>query len=697
MLTINTSIAATKIRVALSDPQSGNQIAIAAIEIRAAGSTTNLATNTAKASCSSGGAAPGAAVDGIAATLCTFDSTRGWWQYDLGALTEVSTVTVKTADNASYGQAPTKIAVAFLDETGRFVPVATEAGLTWTQGAANAVHIDTQWGEMRLFRTRSQRFISGIQNGNPEIQPPPVTPVVAAFSVDVSSGTAPLTVQTTNTSTGATAYSWDWGDGSATSASTSPSHAYASAGNYTITLTATGAAGQSQATAAINVSAPAAGPISVVYSTSAGRGNPQALAGTTFSTSQNIYVLVPEQAGPPTIQSVAFYLDNATPANPTGTPTRTENVAPYDYAGTATDGTANPLSTGALANGSHNIAAVATFSDASTKKANAAFTVSISTPTGLPTTKVTPLGYTREKVFEDHFNGVTDVNGAFNTGADGYSPDIDRNKWITGFCNWGGAENANQVLGRVWRTAAGGWNGAHYWADRKFNAGGLISAPNVYNPFVFDTASVLKIRTTKLAGAQAAAYQQSGLGDLWRGNPNAVFATGWLSTNNRFHAKHFYAECRCKFPRNVGCWPAFWMLPYQSVGGYGQNPEIDVMEYLGGGNTSLSNRYSMTIHLDDAADPFYYFNHSNLSDGTWHTLGFEWDLTRWVHTFDGVVVAQGTCPPSMDSEHHLILTMQVGGGWWFQDYKAAGGNPATDYDCDPGPYDWEIDYVVAYK
>lgn len=696
MFTIGNSIATRKIRVALQDPQTGNQLSVAAIEIRAAGSTTNLATTTGNASCSSHGTSPGQAADGNAATLFTIDSTRGWWQYDLGTLTEVATVTVIAPNSASYAQAPTKIAVSYLDETGRFVPVASVANLTWSQGSSNAVHIDTQWGELRLFRVRSQRFIASIRNGTPEVEQPPPDPVSAAFSVSTNAGTAPLTVNTTNTSSGATAYDWDWGDGSSHSASTSPSHTYTSPGNYTITLTATGTSGQDQATASIAVTAPAAGPINVVYSTASNRTNPQSLAGKSFTAAQNIYVLVPEQSGPPTIQSVAFYIDNATPSAPTGPATRTESVAPFDYAGTAADTTANPLNTSALANGSHNIAAVATFSDASTKTANASFSVSISTPTGLPTTKVTPLGYTRTKVFEDHFNAVTDVNGAFNTGADGYAQDIDRNKWITGFCNWGGAENAVQALGRVWYDK-GVWNGGHFWCDRKFNGSGLIAPQYVYNPFVFDTPSVLKIRTTKLAGAQLAAYQQAGLGALYKGNPAGVYATGWLSTNNRFHAKHFYSECRCKLPRNAGCWPAFWMLPYQPVGGYGQNPEIDTMEYMGGANTGLSNRYSMTIHLDDAADPFTYFNHSNLSDGTWHTFGFEWDATRWVHTFDGAVVSQGNCPPSMDSEHHMILTMQVGGNWWYNDYRSYGGNPSSNVDCDPGPYDWEIDYVVAYK
>ncbi len=62
----------------------------------------------------------------------------------------------------------------------------------------------------------------------------------AAFSSNVQTGTAPLTVQFTGQTTGSAplTYSWDFGDGNYATTK-SPSHVYSNAGTYTVTFTAT--------------------------------------------------------------------------------------------------------------------------------------------------------------------------------------------------------------------------------------------------------------------------------------------------------------------------------------------------------------------------------------------------------------------------------------------------------------------------
>ncbi|WP_230670147.1 PKD domain-containing protein [Methanosarcina barkeri] len=67
----------------------------------------------------------------------------------------------------------------------------------------------------------------------------PSTPAepVAAFTADVTAGTAPLTVNFTDQSTGTpTSWIWEFGDG-ANSTEQKPSHTYNEAGNYTVNLT----------------------------------------------------------------------------------------------------------------------------------------------------------------------------------------------------------------------------------------------------------------------------------------------------------------------------------------------------------------------------------------------------------------------------------------------------------------------------
>jgi hypothetical protein len=65
-------------------------------------------------------------------------------------------------------------------------------------------------------------------------------PVVAGFSAQPVSGTAPLSVRFTDTSSGApTAWQWNFGDGNTTGSTTrNPVHLYTAAGTYTVTLRA---------------------------------------------------------------------------------------------------------------------------------------------------------------------------------------------------------------------------------------------------------------------------------------------------------------------------------------------------------------------------------------------------------------------------------------------------------------------------
>ncbi|MBC2707147.1 MAG: PKD domain-containing protein [ANME-2 cluster archaeon] len=68
--------------------------------------------------------------------------------------------------------------------------------------------------------------------------PPVLSLPIAAFTVNVTSGDAPLNVAFTDGSTNATSWLWDFGDGE-NSTQSNPIHAYNSVGTYSVTLTAT--------------------------------------------------------------------------------------------------------------------------------------------------------------------------------------------------------------------------------------------------------------------------------------------------------------------------------------------------------------------------------------------------------------------------------------------------------------------------
>ena len=78
------------------------------------------------------------------------------------------------------------------------------------------------------------------------------------------------------------------------------------------------------------------------------------------------------------LDRVEFYLDDPGRTRP---PVRVDTIAPYDFAGTAADGRANPYDTRGLANGTHSITAVLRWSGASTSTRSASFTVANQTGT----------------------------------------------------------------------------------------------------------------------------------------------------------------------------------------------------------------------------------------------------------------------------------------------------------------------------
>ncbi|MEI6840631.1 MAG: PKD domain-containing protein [Methanomicrobiales archaeon] len=94
-------------------------------------------------------------------------------------------------------------------------------------------------------------------------EPAPSAPV-AAFTADVTSGQAPLTVEFTDTSSGnPTSWNWNFGDGTANVTTKNPSHLYQNTGTYDVTLTASNADGSSTLKKSHYISVISPGTISV--------------------------------------------------------------------------------------------------------------------------------------------------------------------------------------------------------------------------------------------------------------------------------------------------------------------------------------------------------------------------------------------------------------------------------------------------
>jgi beta-glucanase (GH16 family) len=155
-------------------------------------------------------------------------------------------------------------------------------------------------------------------------------------------------------------------------------------------------------------------------------------------------------------------------------------------------------------------------------------------------------------------------------------------------------------------------------------------------------------------------------------------------------------EMRAKMPIGPGMWPAFWMLPSDSVyGTWAASGEIDIVEYIG----SQPYRILGTIHYGNVW-PWNVYSSTNyfLPTGTFnddfHVFAVEWELgeIRWY--VDDILFATrtnwystgGPFPAPFDVDFHLLLNLAVGGN------LPGPPNAATEF-----PQEYVIDYVRVYQ
>lgn len=126
-----------------------------------------------------------------------------------------------------------------VDKSGMIFLYANVAGATSYQWVKDGVNIEGATSSS-LLTGKSGVYYCKTDAGNSRTMTVDLkeeASLVADFSADKTSGTAPLTVQFTDKSTGnVTSWSWDFGDGG-TSTEQNPSHVYTAAGDYTVILT----------------------------------------------------------------------------------------------------------------------------------------------------------------------------------------------------------------------------------------------------------------------------------------------------------------------------------------------------------------------------------------------------------------------------------------------------------------------------
>ena len=140
------------------------------------------------------------------------------------------------------------------------------------------------------------------------------------------------------------------------------------------------------------------------------------------------------------------------------------------------------------------------------------------------------------------------------------------------------------------------------------------------------------------------------------------FTCGAVRTRGKFEHRFGYWEARCKFPKQPGHWPAFWLFPTAGVPDTSEEgragTEIDVME-----KAWLASKVQHALHWNGYAEHHKSVGHEVRQDGFnkgFHTFGVWWKPDEYVFYVDGKetwrTVAGGVCQVPV----YAKLTEEIG-------------------------------------
>jgi len=174
---------------------------------------------------------------------------------------------------------------------------------------------------------------------------------------------------------------------------------------------------------------------------------------------------------------------------------------------------------------------------------------------------------------------------------------------------------------------------------------------------------------------------------------NERWRSGLLSAvdpnGNGFKQKYGYFECRAKFPKGPGTWPAFWLMGLKNLKGLPGNtgprinPEIDVVEHYG----HWPWRLHYVLHqwgrggAESKHDGKRFVVFGVEED--FHTYGVMIDAEYIILYFDGVELHRDETPESVKTPLFPLVNLALGPGW--------------PTDKTPNPSYMYVDYVKVWK
>ncbi len=175
------------------------------------------------------------------------------------------------------------------------------------------------------------------------------------------------------------------------------------------------------------------------------------------------------------------------------------------------------------------------------------------------------------------------------------------------------------------------------------------------------------------------------------------YSSARLNSRNRGDFRYGRIEARLTLPHGQGLWPAFWMLPTDSVyGGWAASGEIDIMEAVNLGDGE--NRVYGTLHYGGQwPNNVHTGDDFTANDNVWqnaHLYAVEWQEgeVRWfvddVHyqTQTEWHTNAAAFPAPFNQAFHILLNVAVGGQW--------PGPPNSETTF---PQEMIVDYVRVYE
>lgn len=140
------------------------------------------------------------------------------------------------------------------------------------------------------------------------------------------------------------------------------------------------------------------------------------------------------------------------------------------------------------------------------------------------------------------------------------------------------------------------------------------------------------------------------------------YTSGAVRTKGRFEHRYGYWECRCRFPKQEGHWPAFWLMPVDGLpdreAGGAAGTEIDVME-----KAYQTDKMNHALHWNGYGSHHKSVDHwlegLGLNEG-FHTFGLWWTPEEYIFYVDGRETWRTKGGGSSKALSYAKLTEEIG-------------------------------------